>query len=116
MELVSNMVLVSMRSFAFRKAKEEVEIENLRLRATKTVLVFEDGGVGESCRCLLACCEIEIQGKRERKERAAAANPASAEQPSDPGSTGPNWAAEKQHWVPLCPSASADVPKAMPRT
>ena len=39
----SNMVPVSMGSFAFRKAKEEVETENLRLRATKTVLVFEDG-------------------------------------------------------------------------
>ena len=39
----SNIVPVSMRSFAFRKAKEEVEAENLRLRATKTVPVFEDG-------------------------------------------------------------------------
>ena len=38
-----NIVLVSMRSFAFRKAEEEVETENLRLRATKTVPVFEDG-------------------------------------------------------------------------
>ena len=28
--------------FALRKAKEEVETENLRLRATKTVPVFED--------------------------------------------------------------------------
>ena len=67
--------------------------------------------MGESCRSLIACCEIEIQGERERKERAAAAdsccgrsmntNPASAAQPSDPGSTGPKWAAEEQHWVPL---------------
>ena len=47
----------------------------------------------------------------ERKEWAAAAdsccgrsmntNPTSAEQPSDPGSTGSKWAAEEQHWVPL---------------
>ena len=28
-------------------------------------------------------------------------NLGSAEQPSDPGSTGPEWAAEEQHWVPL---------------
>ena len=28
-------------------------------------------------------------------------NLASAEQPSHPGSTGPKWAAEEQHWVPL---------------
>ena len=39
----SNMVPVSMRSFVFSKAKEEVETENLRLRATKTVPVCEDG-------------------------------------------------------------------------
>ena len=32
-----------MRSVAFRKAEEEVDTENPRLRATKTVLVFEDG-------------------------------------------------------------------------
>ena len=31
-----------MRSFAFRKA-QEVEAENLRLRATKTVPAFDDG-------------------------------------------------------------------------
>ena len=30
-----------MRSFALKKAKEEVETENFRLRDTKTVLVFE---------------------------------------------------------------------------
>ena len=97
----SNIVPVSMRSFAFRKAKEEVETENLRLRATKTYL----------CRSLFACCEIDVQSEGERKERAAAAdsccgrsmntNPANAEHPSDPGSTGPKWAAEEQHWVPL---------------
>ena len=38
-----HVVPVSMRSFAFRKAKEEVEAENLRLRATKTVPAFDDG-------------------------------------------------------------------------
>ena len=32
-----------MRGYAVRNAKEEVETENLRLRATKTVPVFEDG-------------------------------------------------------------------------
>ena len=37
------MVPVPMRSFAFRKAKEEVETEILRLCATKTTPVFEDG-------------------------------------------------------------------------
>ena len=43
-KLNSNIVPVSMRNFAFRKAKEEAKTENLRLRATKTVPVFEDGG------------------------------------------------------------------------
>ena len=108
----SNMVPESMRSFAFRKAKEEVETENLRLRATKTVPVSEDGEWESSAALyLLACCEIESQGKSERKERTAAAdsccgrstdtNPPSAGQPSDPGSAGPKWAAEEQHWVPF---------------
>ena len=43
------------RRFVFRKADEEVD---LRLRVS-----------------LRACCEIEIQGKRETRERAAAAGP-----------------------------------------
>ena len=42
---------VSMRSFAFRKAKEDVGTENLRLRATTTIPVFEDGGVRDVVRC-----------------------------------------------------------------
>ena len=33
--------------------------------------------------------------------RSMSTNPASAEQPSDPGSIDPKWAAEEQHWVPL---------------
>ena len=73
----------------------------------------------ESCRSIPACCEIEIQGKMERKERATAAdsccgrsmstNLANAEQRSDPGSTGRKWAAEEQHWVPLF-NTIPDVP------
>ena len=34
---------------------------------------------------------------------------ASAEQPADPGSTGPKWAAEEQHWVPLF-NSTPEVP------
>ena len=55
--------------------------------------------------------EIEIKGKGKRRKRAAAARSccgrimtakgASADKPSDPGSTGLKWAAEEQHWVPL---------------
>ena len=94
------------------QAKEEVETENLLLRVTKTVPVFEDGENGRVLQLLTFLLRYRNpKGKRERKERAAAAdsccgrsmstNLASAEQPSDPGSTGPKWAAEEQHWVPL---------------
>ena len=61
-----------------------------------------------SLRSSLVCCELEIQGEKKgpRQLAAAAARDmsdklASAEQPSDPGSTGLRWAAEEQHWVPL---------------
>ena len=69
-----------MRSFAFRKAKEKVETENLRLRATKTVPVFEDV-VWESpaALCLLvAKSKSKGKGKERKGPRqltAAAANP-----------------------------------------
>ena len=59
----------------------------------------------------LPVAKSKSKGKRERKERAAAAesccgrsvstNMASSEQPTDPGSAGPKWAGEEQHWVPL---------------
>ena len=76
----------------------------IRLRATKTVPVFEDAEWESPAASFLACCKIEISGERERTERAAAAdsccgrsmstNPTTAVQPSDLGSTGPMWAAE----------------------
>ena len=90
-----------MRSFTFRKAKEEVEVENLRLRATKTVLASQDGD-GPAAPYLRPSCKDEIKRKGKRKERAAAADSccgrimsakqASADCPSDPGSTGLRWA------------------------
>ena len=105
----STMVPVSIRSFAFTKAKEEVEAENLRLRATTA---FDDGD-RETSRCSLSLsCNDETRRKGKRKERAAAADSccgrimsakqASAVCPSDLGSTGLKWAAEEQqHRVPL---------------
>ena len=78
-------------SFAVRKEKEEVETENLRLRATKTVLVFEDGEwESPAAPCLPVA---KSKSKWKGKERTAAAdsccgrsmntNPANAGQPSD---------------------------------
>ena len=97
-----------MRSFAFKKAKEEVEIENLRLCGTKTILVLEDGEW--ECLSVPHLFVASLKSKGKGKDRAAAAcsccgrgmsvKLASAEQPSDPGSTGPKWAAEER-WVPL---------------
>ena len=44
----------------------------------------------------------EREKKRKgRSGRSMSTNLASAEQPSDQGSTGPKWADEEQHWVPL---------------
>ena len=93
-----------MRSFAFRKAKEEVNTENLRLRVTKTVCVFEKEEWESPAAPFLPVAKSKSKRKgKERKgrgSRSMSTNPASAEQPSDPGS-GPKRAAEEQHWVPL---------------
>ena len=90
----SYIVPVPMGSFAHKKAKEEVETENLRLCGTKTIPVFEDG----EWECLsaphlfVASLKSKERGKEKKGPRQLAA---------DPGSTGPKWAAEEQHWVPL---------------
>ena len=64
----SNMVPVSVRSFAFRKAKEEVETENLRLRATKTVPVFEDGEWETTTAPHMPVAESKSKGKGKEKK------------------------------------------------
>ena len=66
----SNIVPPSMRSFALRTAKGEVETENLRLRATKTVPVFEDG----EWETRAAPHMLATKSKGKGKERAAAAH------------------------------------------
>ena len=76
----SNIVPVSMRSFDLRKAKGEVETENLRLRATKTVPVFEDGEWESPAAPYLRVAKSKSKGKgKERKGprqlTAAAADP-----------------------------------------
>ena len=83
----SNIVPVSMRSFAFRKVKEEVETETLRLRATKTVPVFEDGEWESPAAPDLLVAKSKSKGKgKERKGprqlTAAAARPVLSNPPT----------------------------------
>ena len=71
---------LSKRTFAFRKAMEEVETENLRLRVTKTVPVFEDGAWESPAAPYLPVAKSKSKGQgRERKVQrqltAAAADP-----------------------------------------
>ena len=80
MQSSSNIVPVSMRSFAFRKAKEEVETNNLRLHATKTVPVFEDGKWESPAAPYLLVAKSKSKGKGEERKgprqlTAAAADP-----------------------------------------
>ena len=64
----SNLVPVPMRSFAFKKAKEDVETENLTLCGTKTIPVKEDG----ERECLSAphlfVASLKSKGKEKEKK------------------------------------------------
>ena len=65
----STMVPVSIRSFAFTKAKEQFEAENLRLRATKTVLVFDDGDRETPAAPQASVAMTKQEGKGKEKKR-----------------------------------------------
>ena len=64
----SNMVPVSQRSFAFRKAKEEIEAGNLRLRTTKTVRAFNDGDGETPAAPYIPVAQAKSKGKRKEKK------------------------------------------------
>ena len=95
----SNMVPLSMKSLVLRKAKEGVETEHLRLCTVKTVPVLEDGEWETPAAPHMPVLKSKSKGKG--KEGGPRQLAAAFAEPSDPGSTGLEWAAEEQHWVPL---------------
>ena len=65
----THIVPVSMRSFALRKAKKEVETENTRLRANKTMPVFEDGEWETPAAPHMPATKSKSEGKGKEKKR-----------------------------------------------